>query len=106
MSTFAAAAGLPAAVIDTFGGDVVFTRRSGEVLSITAVFDAAHHVDELDADGRKVTTVLPTLYARLADFGTTPPAKNDRFEVGGGRYTVQRTALDGCGGVSCYGVAT
>jgi len=105
-TTFAAAAALPTAVIDTFGDAVVYTRVGGEVLSLTAVFDAAHHVDDLDADGRKITTVLPTLYARLADFGATPPARNDRFQIGTARYTVQRTAIDGCGGVSCYGVAT
>lgn len=100
-STFAAAAVLPTAIVETFGGAVVYTRKTGEVIELTATFDASATVRELDGDGRPFATVRPVLYVRLTD---VQPAKNDRWLVGGVAYVVQEVRPDGAGGAELLGV--
>lgn len=84
-------------VRDTFPTKVTYTPEDGSPESITAVFDLAAHVVEVDRDiGLNVDSTVPTLTVRLADLSVTPHVR-DRVIIGSTTYEVYRVELDGSG---------
>lgn len=91
---------LTRAVRDTFPEAVVYTPAGGDAASITAVFDEAHEAVEF-RDGQPVSTVQPTLWARLADLAAAPgPGDTVTLSTSGRTFEVVDVQPDGAGGAT------
>jgi hypothetical protein len=77
----AAVSGLNAAVVDTFGREVVYLPEVGGAEMVRAVFQPARETEDASPG------VYAVLFVRLADL-PAPPMRGDEAEIGGTRYKV------------------
>jgi len=77
----AAVSGLNAAVVNTFGREVLYLPEAGGQATVRAVFQAVR-----EAEGSS-PGVYAVLFVRLVDLAT-PPVRGDEVEIGGTRYKV------------------
>jgi len=77
----AAVSGLNAAVVKTFGREVLYLPEAGGQATVRAVFQAVREVEDASPG------VYAVLFVRLADL-TTAPVRGDEVEIGGARYKV------------------
>lgn len=84
---------LNAAVVDTFGRDVLYLPGSGGQASIRGVLEATRETEDA-APG-----VYAVLFVRLADL-PLPPQRGDQVEIAGAAYKVFGIEADGQGGVT------
>jgi len=72
---------LDAAVVQTFGREVLYLPEAGGVASIRAVFQPAREAEDASPG------VYAVLFVRLADLPDAP-LRGDEVEIGGFRYKV------------------
>jgi hypothetical protein len=89
--------GLTRVVRDTFPAEVVYAHSAGPVVALTAVFDEAHVVQDVEGD-RGVSTTRPVLTVRRADLSLAP-RPGDTLSVDGRSWRVAEVQPDG-GGMS------
>jgi hypothetical protein len=77
----AAVSGLNAAVVDTFGREVLYLPEAGGAATVRAVFQPAREAEDASPG------VYAVLFVRLADLHA-PPVRGDEVEIGGVRYKV------------------
>ncbi len=76
-----AARGLNAAVVSTFGRDVLYLPEAGGQATVRAVFQPVREAEEASPG------VYAVLFVRLADLAAAP-VRGDAVEIGGTRYRV------------------
>src|SRR5689334_7498274 len=87
-----------APVMAVFGEAVTYRPAGGSPFAMHGVFDEAYHSVSLTENGQSITTEMPVLGVRLADFaGHNPPKQGDKLSVRGGVYVVKDVHLDGHG---------
>lgn len=72
---------LDAAVVKTFGREVLYLPEAGGAAAIRAVFQAAREAEDASPG------VYAVLFVRLADLPAVP-VRGDEVEIGGVRYKV------------------
>ena len=77
----AAVSGLNAAVVSTFGREVLYLPEAGGQAAVRAVFQLAREADDSSPGAYAV------LFVRLADLPGAP-VRGDEVEIGGVRYKV------------------
>ena len=77
----AAVSGLNAAVVNTFGREVLYLPEAGGQAAVRAVFQAVREAENASPG------VYAVLFARLADL-PAPPTRGDEVEIAGTRYKV------------------
>ena len=77
----AAVKDLDAAVVQTFGREVLYLPEAGGAAAIRAVFQPAREAEDASPG------VYAVLFIRLADLPAAP-ARGDEVEIGGVRYKV------------------
>jgi hypothetical protein len=77
----AAVSGLNAAVVGTFGREVVYLSEAGGAATVRAVFQAVREPEDASPG------VYAVLFVRLADLPATP-VRGDEVEIDGARYKV------------------
>jgi len=77
----AAVSGLNAAVVRTFGRDVLYLPEAGGPATVRAVFQAVREAEDASPG------VYAVLFVRLADL-PAPPARGDEVDIGGVHYKV------------------
>ena len=77
----AAVKDLDAAVVQTFGREVLYLPEAGGAAAIRAVFQPAREAEDASPG------VYAVLFVRLADLPAAP-ARGDEVEIGGARYKV------------------
>lgn len=87
------------AAMDAFARPVTFLPAAlGAVPQpMRGIFDAAHEVVELDAQGVPVSSRQPVLSVRVSEFQGAGPRADDRFLVGAKTYQVFDQEPDGQG---------
>ena len=73
--------GLNAAVVNTFGREVLYLPQAGGQATVRAVFQAVREAEDASPG------VYAVLFVRLADL-TTAPVRGDEVDIGGTRYKV------------------
>ncbi len=73
--------GLNAAVVSTFGREVLYLPQSGGQATVRAVFQAVREAEDASPG------VYAVLFIRLADLAAAP-VRGDEVETGGTRYKV------------------
>jgi hypothetical protein len=76
-----AASGLNAAVVNTFGREVLYLPDAGGQATVRAVFQAVREGEDASPG------VYAVLFLRLADLAAAP-VRGDEVEIGGARYKV------------------
>lgn len=91
-------AGLTAPCADAFGEPVTYSPATGGSFSVPGIFDEAYREVTLAGDGSALTTAMPVLGVRLADF-TDPPLQGDQLTIvrTGETYVVKEVRVDGHG---------
>ncbi len=77
----AAVNSLNAAVVETFGREVLYLPESGGEVSLRAVFQPTREAEDSSPG------VYAVLFVRLADLAASP-VRGDEIETGGARYKV------------------
>jgi len=77
----AAVSGLNAAVVRTFGREVLYLTEAGEPATVRAVFQAVREAEDVSPG------VYAVLFVRLVDL-PAPPVRGDEVEIEGVRYKV------------------
>jgi hypothetical protein len=76
-----AVSNLDAAVVKTFGREVLYLPEAGGQATVRAVFQAVREAEDA-AQG-----IYAVLFVRLADLAA-PPVRGDEVQIGGTRYKV------------------
>jgi hypothetical protein len=76
-----AVSNLDAAVVKTFGREVLYLPEAGGQATVRAVFQAVREAEDA-APG-----IYAVLFVRLADLAA-PPVRGDEVQIGGTRYKV------------------
>jgi len=86
-------------VMGVFGEAVTYSPSAGTPFAISGIFDEAYREVEVVDGDIPVTTEIPVLGVRIADF-PAPPLQGDLLTITrtGATYAVREARLDGHGG--------